>query len=226
MQNSYRDNRFNGTKGNKELRGKPFGERSTGSRADNQRVGNKDSGRSLKMHKAICSECGKECQLPFKPTDNKPVFCSSCFKGRAHSNRSTRRDSAKSNFQEKRVYSAICSKCGSKCEVPFRPTGGKPIYCSNCFRKSDNTRGKNTEQFKEQLERLNTKLDTILRLLTSLCSGEVVREQRVIRETEVTEPLNRTKQKAKRRVPPKKSVKKKVAAKKTVAKKAPRKKKN
>jgi CxxC-x17-CxxC domain-containing protein len=226
MQNSYRDNRYSGTKSSKKLRETAFDKRSSGSRTDNQGVGNKDSGRSLKMHKAICSECGKECQLPFKPTDNKPVFCSSCFGGQAHSNRSTKRDFAKSSFQEKRVYSAICSKCGSKCEVPFRPTGGKPIYCSNCFRKGDNTRGKNTEQIKEQLERLNAKLDTILRLLTSIYSAEVVREQGVIRETEVTELPNRTKQQAKRRVPPKKSVRKKVAAKKTVAKKAPRKKKN
>ena len=31
------------------------------------------------MHKAICSECGKECEVPFKPTEGKPVFCKECF---------------------------------------------------------------------------------------------------------------------------------------------------
>ena len=31
------------------------------------------------MHKAICSECGKECEVPFKPTEGKPVFCRECF---------------------------------------------------------------------------------------------------------------------------------------------------
>ena len=32
-----------------------------------------------KMHKAVCSECGKECEVPFKPTEGKPVFCRECF---------------------------------------------------------------------------------------------------------------------------------------------------
>ncbi|GAG68269.1 unnamed protein product [marine sediment metagenome] len=31
------------------------------------------------MHKAICSECGKECEVPFKPTEGKPVYCRECF---------------------------------------------------------------------------------------------------------------------------------------------------
>jgi len=31
------------------------------------------------MHKAICSECKKECEVPFKPTEGKPVFCRDCF---------------------------------------------------------------------------------------------------------------------------------------------------
>lgn len=31
------------------------------------------------MHKAVCSECGKECEVPFKPTEGKPVYCRECF---------------------------------------------------------------------------------------------------------------------------------------------------
>ena len=31
------------------------------------------------MHKAICSDCKKECEVPFKPTEGKPVFCRDCF---------------------------------------------------------------------------------------------------------------------------------------------------
>jgi len=33
-----------------------------------------------KMHKAVCSECGVECEVPFKPTEGKPVFCRDCFR--------------------------------------------------------------------------------------------------------------------------------------------------
>lgn len=31
------------------------------------------------------------------------------------------------------MHSAICSECGKTCEVPFRPTGEKPVYCRECF---------------------------------------------------------------------------------------------
>ena len=33
------------------------------------------------------------------------------------------------------MHRAICSNCGQNCEVPFRPTGDKPVYCNNCFGK-------------------------------------------------------------------------------------------
>lgn len=32
------------------------------------------------MHKAVCSECGEECEVPFKPTEGKPVFCKECYR--------------------------------------------------------------------------------------------------------------------------------------------------
>ena len=31
------------------------------------------------MHNAICSECKKECQVPFKPIQDKAVYCKDCF---------------------------------------------------------------------------------------------------------------------------------------------------
>jgi CxxC-x17-CxxC domain-containing protein len=31
------------------------------------------------MFTTICSECGKETQVPFKPTEGKPVYCRECF---------------------------------------------------------------------------------------------------------------------------------------------------
>jgi CxxC-x17-CxxC domain-containing protein len=32
------------------------------------------------------------------------------------------------------MFAATCSRCGKETEVPFRPTNGKPVYCSDCFR--------------------------------------------------------------------------------------------
>jgi len=31
------------------------------------------------MHKATCSECGQECEVPFKPAEGKPVYCRECY---------------------------------------------------------------------------------------------------------------------------------------------------
>lgn len=31
------------------------------------------------------------------------------------------------------MFSTTCSACGQATEVPFRPTSGKPVYCSACF---------------------------------------------------------------------------------------------
>ncbi len=32
------------------------------------------------------------------------------------------------------MFNATCSSCGREARVPFRPTNGKPVYCSDCFR--------------------------------------------------------------------------------------------
>jgi CxxC-x17-CxxC domain-containing protein len=44
--------------------------------------GPRDFGGDREMHKATCSECGKECEVPFKPTEGKPVYCRECYRKR------------------------------------------------------------------------------------------------------------------------------------------------
>ena len=40
----------------------------------------KNAGRpEREMFTAICAECGKEARVPFKPREDRPVFCSECF---------------------------------------------------------------------------------------------------------------------------------------------------
>ncbi|NCC70485.1 hypothetical protein EOM09_02795, partial [bacterium] len=36
---------------------------------------------------------------------------------------------------DREMFEAVCDECGKNCEVPFKPTSGKPIYCSECFEK-------------------------------------------------------------------------------------------
>ncbi len=33
-------------------------------------------------HKATCSECKKECEVPFKPSGDRPVYCKDCYSKR------------------------------------------------------------------------------------------------------------------------------------------------
>ncbi len=33
------------------------------------------------------------------------------------------------------MFSATCASCGREAQVPFRPNGTKPVYCSDCFQK-------------------------------------------------------------------------------------------
>src|SRR5437763_12782505 len=40
------------------------------------------------MFSATCSSCGKEAQVPFQPSNDKPVYCSDCFQQRGGGNRS------------------------------------------------------------------------------------------------------------------------------------------
>jgi len=41
----------------------------------------------------------------------------------------------RSNFGPREMHKATCSDCGNECEVPFKPTEGKPVYCRDCYQK-------------------------------------------------------------------------------------------
>ena len=32
------------------------------------------------MFDAVCAACGKECKVPFEPREDRPVYCSDCFR--------------------------------------------------------------------------------------------------------------------------------------------------
>jgi len=76
------------------------------------------------------------------------------------------------------LFDAVCSNCGKPCQVPFRPTNGKHVYCSDCFEKMGNrgdsrrpersdfrAQTPSVDQNKAVFDSLNNKLDKIIRLL-------------------------------------------------------------
>ena len=129
--------------------------------------------RRPQMYEAICSECGKRCEVPFKPTGDKPVYCSECFESHGGNQRQERGGRDRSRFQEKRMFDAVCDKCGKRFELPFKPTGEKPVYCNECFDKGGSSNEKRADQYKEQFDMLNAKLDMIIKTLSSSTKEEI-----------------------------------------------------
>ncbi|HAD80986.1 TPA: hypothetical protein DCG35_00605 [Candidatus Edwardsbacteria bacterium] len=100
------------------------------------------------------------------------------------------KDFGKGSF-DKQMHPATCDSCGTSCEVPFKPTGGKPIYCRDCFRKMEGSEAPRRfdrperprfsrpdrfaprehsspgggDQVQKELDKINIKLDKILRAL-------------------------------------------------------------
>lgn len=196
---------------------------------DGRRSGGGFSGRNsgrAEMHKAICSECGKDCEVPFKPSGNKPVLCSDCFRGKGgadqrrsgkdfgkfgSSDRKFGSGDRKFGSSDKRMHEAICDECGKKCEVPFKPTSGKPIYCSECFGKEDKGgkgdsgyKDKGSDQAGKQFEIINAKLDKILKSLNPVIPMEVNEEKKPIEKTRIVKPKKISKSNGKKNVSAKK----------------------
>jgi len=91
---------------------------------------------------------------------------------------------------DKQMFRAVCSNCGKDCEVPFRPTGEKPVYCSDCFgRIRDRSERKSFDrpQYQSQFEAVNAKLDKILNLLQPKPSITPDPEVKVVTETPTEE---------------------------------------
>jgi CxxC-x17-CxxC domain-containing protein len=44
-----------------------------------------------------------------------------------------RSDTGYAERRPRQMYSAICAECGRTAQVPFQPTGSRPVYCSDCF---------------------------------------------------------------------------------------------
>jgi len=89
------------------------------------------------------------------------------------------RDSERSERRPVEMHEATCDKCGKQCEVPFRPTGDKPVYCSDCFRQNEGSSSRNFGSrnqdrpsqsgiSSEQLNQINAKLDKIIKILQEL----------------------------------------------------------
>ena len=119
--------------------------------------------REREMFDAKCADCGNECQIPFKPKDDRPVYCRECFQNHKPERRSGGyggrsggyggrsggyggrsggygRNDRGSRFgrrddRPREMFDAKCADCGNECQIPFKPKEDRPVYCTECFQK-------------------------------------------------------------------------------------------
>jgi CxxC-x17-CxxC domain-containing protein len=91
-----------------------------------------------------CSDCGATFSFTAgeqefyktKGYTNEPKRCPSCRQAKkAKMGEGGGSDSSRSYSSPRQMYPAQCAQCGKETEVPFEPRNGKPIYCSDCYRK-------------------------------------------------------------------------------------------
>ena len=62
--------------------------------------------------------------------DNPPGRCPDCRAAR-NAERGGQRSSSSRGARE--MFSATCASCGKEAQVPFQPSGDRPVYCSDCY---------------------------------------------------------------------------------------------
>lgn len=83
----------------------------------------------------VCLDCGQEFiftagEQEFyneKGFENEPKRCREC--------RTNRRNNRGGSRAPREMFTTVCAECGAETEVPFQPVEGRPVYCTECFRK-------------------------------------------------------------------------------------------
>lgn len=42
--------------------------------------------------------------------------------------------------EQRQMHDAVCAECGKNTQVPFVPSGSRPVFCSDCFHQQRGTR--------------------------------------------------------------------------------------
>ncbi|MDR3565711.1 MAG: zinc-ribbon domain containing protein [Negativicutes bacterium] len=89
-----------------------------------------------------CRDCDKDFTFSASEQDffaekgftNEPGRCPDCRAARKQQNSggySSRGGGG--GYQQREMHQATCAECGKETQVPFRPSGDRPVYCSSCF---------------------------------------------------------------------------------------------
>jgi len=90
----------------------------------------------------------RDCNAPFvfsaseqdffaeKGFTNEPSRCPSCRAARKQSNTGGGYNRGNDRPQRE-MHEVTCATCGKQTQVPFRPSGDRPVYCRDCFSQND-----------------------------------------------------------------------------------------
>ena len=86
-----------------------------------------------------CAQCGAEfvhtadAQAFYKEKGfaNEPKRCPACRKAR----KSQSGFSPRGGGGPRQMYPAVCADCNKETQVPFKPSGARPVYCLDCYKK-------------------------------------------------------------------------------------------
>ncbi len=98
-----------------------------------------------------CSDCGaaftfsadEQESFASRGYTNEPKRCMPCRqtrKAQQNGNGGSYGNRSYGNSSPRQMFPVKCSDCGKDTQVPFEPTSGRPVYCSDCYRKVRPTR--------------------------------------------------------------------------------------
>ena len=66
---------------------------------------------------------------------NEPKRCPSCRQTRRYQRNNDGFGGGGGGYDRgpREMHPVVCAECGKDTEVPFRPRGDRPVYCSDCY---------------------------------------------------------------------------------------------
>lgn len=130
-----------------------FGGNKGGFRAPHGHFGER---REVTMHEATCADCRKSCQVPFRPSNDRPVYCNDCFgKNGGPAAKAKFNDFPKKDFGFKKNFDSSFKPRADAAPVQT-PSGS--AFVAN----------KMNDEVKKQLEAMNIKLDSLIRTVEAM----------------------------------------------------------
>jgi CxxC-x17-CxxC domain-containing protein len=79
-----------------------------------------------------CRDCG----ATFTFTEGEQEFYASKELSAPQRCKNCRQNRRSQRMQQREMHDAVCSQCGNKCQVPFKPREDRPVLCRDCFMAS------------------------------------------------------------------------------------------